>query len=174
MDLIPYDEEDDEYVPYPIYPMNLIEPGLYLGDLNAAENSEIIRSYNIKKIVSLLESFTLCKTIYDVEYLRIEIPDSQYCDIIQYLPDFLKSVSYSLRNNENVLVHCMQGMSRSPSMVIAYIMVKYNMKFDEAYEFVRLKRKGIWPNEGFQKQLRSINIENYKMYLEDGLDKLDV
>lgn len=166
MNLISYDQEDDEYVPYPEHPINLIEPGLYLGDLNAAENSEIIKSLNITKIVSLLESFSLCKTIYDVEYLRIEIPDSQYYSIIHYLPDFLKFISKGLRNQENVLVHCVQGMSRSPSMVIAYIMVKYNMKFDEAYEYVRLKRKGIWPNEGFQEQLRNMNIDDYRVYLE--------
>ncbi len=55
------------------------------------------------------------------------------------------------------------GISRSASVVIAYIMYKNKMKFKEAYDFVHKKRNVISPNMGFQEQLEKfekILIEN--------------
>ena len=46
------------------------------------------------------------------------------------------------------------GISRSPSIVIAYLMYQNKMKFEEAYNFVKNKRKEISPNSGFQEQLK--------------------
>lgn len=161
----PVDDDYDEIDSYLYHPINLIEAGLYLGNLSAAENSELIRSYNITKILSLLDNFSLCKTIEEVEYLRIEINDSMYCNIVQYLPDAISFISKALKNGENVLVHCAAGISRSPSIVIAFVMVKYNMQLSEAFELVRSKRKCIWPNDGFKRQLGSISIDDFKIYL---------
>lgn len=40
--------------------------------------------------------------------------------------------------NGCVLVHCLAGISRSPTLAIAYIMRSYNMASEEAYRFVAL------------------------------------
>ena len=45
------------------------------------------------------------------------------------------------------------GISRSASIVIAYIMYKNKMPFNEAFDFVSKKRKVISPNTGFKDQL---------------------
>ena len=58
------------------------------------------------------------------------------------------------RAQENtVLVHCLAGMSRSATIVIAYLIATTPMTVGEATEFVRSKRKIIRPNHGFVKQL---------------------
>ena len=49
-----------------------------------------------------------------------------------------------------MLIHCAYGVSRSPSIVIAYLMKKYKIDFDEAEHFVKRKRPEIRPNEGFR------------------------
>ena len=58
------------------------------------------------------------------------------------------------RAQENrVLVHCLAGMSRSATIVIAYLIATTPMTAGEATEFVRSKRRIIRPNYGFTKQL---------------------
>lgn len=63
-----------------------------------------------------------------------------------------------ISQNENVLVHCFAGVSRSASLVIYYFMRKYGWTFDQAFQYVKLKRSIINPNEGFQKQLQLYQI----------------
>jgi atypical dual specificity phosphatase len=53
-----------------------------------------------------------------------------------------------------VLVHCFAGMSRSATIVIAYLLVTTPMTVGEATEFVRSKRSVIRPNCGFIEQLK--------------------
>jgi atypical dual specificity phosphatase len=52
-----------------------------------------------------------------------------------------------------VLVHCFAGMSRSATIVIAYLLATTPMTVGEATEFVRSKRSVIRPNYGFIEQL---------------------
>lgn len=45
------------------------------------------------------------------------------------------------------------GISRSASVVIAYVMKAYDWNLERALEFVKTKRGCIKPNSGFLKQL---------------------
>ena len=60
-------------------------------------------------------------------------------------------------DKQNILIHCMAGVSRSVSLVIYYLMKKYHMTFDKAFETVRNVRNISNPNESFKSQL--INYE---------------
>ena len=45
------------------------------------------------------------------------------------------------------------GVSRSASVVIAYVMKKLDLGYKDAYKFVKERRKVIHPNPGFVGQL---------------------
>jgi len=49
----------------------------------------------------------------------------------------------------SVLVHCSMGISRSSTIVIAFIMKKFTFSFSKAYNLVKKKRPIICPNSGF-------------------------
>ena len=51
-----------------------------------------------------------------------------------------------------VLVHCVQGVSRSATLTIAYLMLKHHMTVQVATRLVRAQRE-IFPNPGFLQQL---------------------
>ncbi|KAJ1644063.1 hypothetical protein LPJ64_004233 [Coemansia asiatica] len=55
--------------------------------------------------------------------------------------------------HQGVLVHCQLGVSRSASLVIAYVMRTMGMGFDSAYEYVRLRAPCICPNLSLIAQL---------------------
>ena len=67
----------------------------------------------------------------------------------------LSSLETALRNKDNnVLIHCSAGISRSPTLVLAYMMKKHRLSFDEAFEKMRKLRSIVDPNVSFIFQLR--------------------
>lgn len=52
-----------------------------------------------------------------------------------------------------VLVHCLAGISRSPTICIAYLMYSHNLSLDQAYDLVKQRRSLISPNLNFMRQL---------------------
>jgi protein-tyrosine phosphatase len=52
-------------------------------------------------------------------------------------------------SNGNVLVNCQQGVSRSASVVIMYLMRKFNVGYYEGFRFVKRKRNIIKINPSF-------------------------
>lgn len=68
--------------------------------------------------------------------------------------DGIDYVRGHIENGKNVLVHCAAGVSRSASLVIAYMMKVKGMSFTESHNYVKSKRGVIQPNEGFIEQLK--------------------
>jgi atypical dual specificity phosphatase len=56
--------------------------------------------------------------------------------------------------NSNVLIHCLAGMSRSVTIVIAYIMSVTPLTLEETLNLVKSVRPTVCPNSGFRKQLQ--------------------
>lgn len=62
-----------------------------------------------------------------------------------------------------VYVHCYQGISRSATVVLAFLMMKRGMNFMNAVRAVRAKRE-VMPNDGFLRQLAILNFELYEAH----------
>ncbi|XP_016120071.1 dual specificity protein phosphatase 22-B-like [Sinocyclocheilus grahami] len=54
---------------------------------------------------------------------------------------------------EGCLVHCLAGVSRSVTLVVAYLMTVTTLGWQEALAAVKVARPCASPNMGFQKQL---------------------
>ena len=66
--------------------------------------------------------------------------------VIIYLDDAISS-------GVSVLVHCLAGVSRSVTIMIAYLICSKRMQLAEAIEHVRRRRPNISPNFNFMGQL---------------------
>ena len=71
---------------------------------------------------------------------------------IQFIDDHIS-------HSKAVLVHCQGGKSRSASMVLAYLMSKQGMSFEDALEMLQKKRKVVKPNDSFAAQLKEFEKE---------------
>ncbi|KAF8219631.1 phosphatases II [Tricholoma matsutake] len=67
-----------------------------------------------------------------------------------------------------ILVHCSAAVSRSPTIVTAYLMKKHGMTLKEALGLIVRARPPACPNAGFLAQLKELE---FKLY---GVSSLDV
>ncbi|KAJ0427019.1 protein-tyrosine phosphatase-like protein [Aspergillus carlsbadensis] len=75
------------------------------------------------------------------------------------------------RDRGRVLVHCNQGISRSGSVVVAYIMKHLSLPYATALLTARQSRLIITPNIGFEYQLRMWERSWFDVYLPEGEDQ---
>lgn len=54
-------------------------------------------------------------------------------DFITHFDECIDFIQSAIDNNNSILVHCYFGVSRSASIVIAYIMKKYKINYEQAF-----------------------------------------
>jgi atypical dual specificity phosphatase len=131
-----------------------ILPRLFLGEV-AAARSEIWKQENkIQHVLSCLRVSDEPETKCDKRLSLLDDP-SQQIDI--YFKQTNKWIQEKLDRNATtgILVHCYAGISRSSTIVIAYLIQVHDYSFWSALPFVKKKRDCASPNAGFERQLLS-------------------
>eukprot|EP00900_Chrysochromulina_parva_P007133 jgi/Chrpa1/16420/Chrysochromulina_OHIO_Genome00023451-RA len=123
--------------------VNEIVPGLFLGDCTAAERPP----GSVRRIINMTQSAGFHEG--RLKYLHIDIDDNDDAPILKFVDRANAFLDEGLRSSEHVLVHCNSGMSRSATLVIAFLMSQRGMSLAEAYETTRSARPVILPNRGF-------------------------
>ena len=127
----------------------IIKNKLYLGDMFDANDAENIKNANISCIVCVAERLQITNTNPNVKVHKYEFSDDYNCNISLYFDEI-----GAIINKENiVLVNCAAGISRSSTIVIAYIMKYYKLDLKKTFIYVRNKRRQICPNKKFMECL---------------------
>ncbi|KAL1276095.1 hypothetical protein QQF64_035718 [Cirrhinus molitorella] len=93
----------------------------------------------------------------NIAYCGVPVMDDHLFDISKYFYPAAKFIHKALSNPQNkVLVHCTDGVRRSPTLVLAYLMIHHNMTVEDATDHV-IEVRRIRPNMGFLKQLIILN-----------------
>ena len=58
-------------------------------------------------------------------------------NLFSHFPSCISFIESAAKSGGNVLVHCYAGVSRSSTIVIAYLMQTKQMTFDTAFAFVK-------------------------------------
>ncbi|KAN0088636.1 Protein-tyrosine phosphatase-like protein [Tylopilus felleus] len=137
--------------------VSTITPRLYLSDLYSARAAGNLDRLGITHIVSAIE-IDVRKDFGDkVTVMHVPIRDDMCADISQWFDKVVKFIRDALDADERhkVLVHCLQGISRSTTFVCAYLVATTPMRATEAIAHVQAKRGIAMPNLGFRRQLMS-------------------
>merc|ERR1719492_413862 len=88
-----------------------------------------------------------------LQYKHLEAADNGFQNLRQFFEEAFAFIDQAKKDNTGVLVHCQAGISRSPTIAVAYLMKHYPMAMADAYKFVKTKRSIISPNLNFMGQL---------------------
>ncbi|KAI0272300.1 protein-tyrosine phosphatase-like protein, partial [Gloeopeniophorella convolvens] len=130
-------------------------PRLYLTDLSSASNEAQLRELGITHVISIIEWLPDFPESYPLQKLHIPLFDSADANILEHLPTTTSFIQDALAESSDnrVLVHCFMGVSRSATVVCAYLMAAQGMTPHEALAAVKAKRSIVSPNTGFLRQL---------------------
>jgi len=125
---------------------------LYLGTEWNASNFEELKKKGINKILNVSEEID---NFFpgNFQYCNVRVNDEENTELLRYWDSTFKYIEDARQERSKVLVHCRMGISRSASVVIAYIMKIKNWSLQESINYVKSKRKCINPNTGFLQQL---------------------
>ncbi|CAF1128544.1 unnamed protein product [Adineta steineri] len=136
-----------------ISPTMVIDNFLYHGDLNHARNKKLLKELDIRHIINICD-YELEKDILDqFNVLWIDADDDISTNINQYFQKTNQFLQSCKEKDEKVLVHCQMGISRSSSIVLAYLMKYHHDSLSQAYDYLIERRRYAAPNAGFFLQL---------------------
>ncbi|KAH6764731.1 indole-3-butyric acid response 5 [Perilla frutescens var. frutescens] len=125
-----------------------ILPGfLYLGSYDNASRAELLKSQGISCILNVVPA---CQNLYKNSFTYHCLQYDQtlpFDDAIQFLEQCEK-------DSARVLVHCMSGKSRSPAIVMAYLMKTKGWKLAQSYQWVKEHRPSVELNQVVYQQLQ--------------------
>jgi len=125
---------------------------LYLGNLESTKDYKFLYLNNIKYILSLTQNEVRLEP-KKYKHIHFNVKDAPYEDLISLFDICNSFINEALNNNFGILVHCDMGISRSATIVIAYLMKRRSKSFNNIFQYVKFKRPIINPNFGFQAQL---------------------
>ncbi|XP_032088008.1 dual specificity protein phosphatase 13-like [Thamnophis elegans] len=140
-------------------------PNLYLGDAWAARSKSILQGIGITHILNAADGpyniNTGARYYRDlpIQYYGVQAFDDNSFDISVFFHEAADFIHKALNTvGGKVFVHCAMGLSRSATLVLAYLMIHENLTLVEALKSVDSHR-GICPNTGFLSQLRAFDIK---------------
>ncbi|KAN0070020.1 putative dual specificity phosphatase [Elaphomyces granulatus] len=175
--------------------MREIVPGLFLGNMEASYNRDMLLENCINAIVSLTRwalwplwtSRTRQSGVPEHRHKWVGCVDSTTQDLLVHMSDIcdfidqmaspaLQSSStlpvkheHGFSDNpcgarsEAILIHCSMGRSRSPTIIIAYLMRKYGAKREDVLAFVQSKQN-VKPRSNFTRQLEVWEEVGYQVW----------
>lgn len=126
---------------------------LYVSGYEVAKDREALRRHGITHIVNTAAD--VCDDCFksDVTYCSYHFRDTNTEDISVFFYRTIEWMHDAILQGGKVLVHCVAGVSRSSTIVIAYMMWRFDIPFDVAHERVQQVRPTCNPNVGFTCQL---------------------
>ncbi|XP_043245820.1 dual specificity protein phosphatase 14-like [Amphibalanus amphitrite] len=87
--------------------------------------------------------------ISGVDYLRIPVEDVPTAPLAAHFDTAADTMERHRRRGGRTLVHCVAGVSRSASLVLAHQVKHAGLSLREAFARVRARRRVVRPNTGF-------------------------
>ena len=127
----------------------IVNHKLFLGDMTNANDVEFIARNNITTIINIAADLVITNNDRNVVIYNFPIQDDYESDISLMFDEICEIID----RDDVVLVNCVAGISRSATVVIAYMMRQNSLRLKDAFLEVYTKRPLICPNKRFMQYL---------------------
>lgn len=136
------------------HPATRVLPHLFLGNMRDASDLQVLERLGVRYVLNVTSKPPVYELKPGIHYKQLEAADNSIQNLRQFFEEAFDFIDLARDNHSGVLVHCQAGISRSPTIAVAYLMKKYpNMAMADAYRFVKTRRSIISPNLNFMGQL---------------------
>lgn len=137
-------------------PCDYIIDNIYLGSCIAASDIDFLKNKNIKYICNISDNIPNFFND-NIKYFNIKKKDNGKENLDKNeLDNSYHFILNSQKSKQNILIHCFVGRSRSVSILIYYLMNKYDLSIKESIYFLKSKRKWINPSIKFIKNINQV------------------
>lgn len=130
-----------------------ILPHLYLGAKAVSEDWDALTELGIRNIINCTTEPRSHFADRGVNYFQVSVEDDPNANIEPFFISCADFVERARESQSKVLVHCTMGMSRSSTVVVAYLMQHEKMCLRDAMALAKERRAMVSPNSGFMRQL---------------------
>ncbi|KAM8924606.1 dual specificity protein phosphatase 13A-like [Pelodytes ibericus] len=142
-------------------------PNLYLGDLSTANNRFELWKMGITHVLNAAHGNRFSDGNSDfygstITYHGVPACDVPDFDMSKYFYSASDFIHWALSSTEaRLLVHCVVGISRSATLVLAYLMIHHHLSLTQAIRKVQ-ENRWVSPNPGFLRQLLNLETQLHK------------
>lgn len=163
----------------PVAPSEILPEKLYLGCERSSRNRQELLRLAVTDILRVTDEAPDPEFSFECfTYHHLTLMDLKDEDISKHLEPVNRIIEAVIARGGTVLVHCHAGISRSCTLVLAFLMSRHDYSLQAAYAHVKRCRPQAGPNVGFMQQLleyeveihgsTTLSMEDYKVqYLED-------
>ncbi len=123
---------------YGVSQVSEILPNLYLTSVYGATRENILKK-GISLLVNAAQELPK-QELPGLESIKLFLDDTPYATIHVYFERIADKIHEHLSRGGRVMVHCVLGVSRSTSLILAYLMKYRNMSLKSAFDLVSSRR----------------------------------
>jgi len=143
-------EEDERCIDPPC----MVRKGLYISGVEAEHCKGLLKDRGITHILQVGSELRPSHPEHFV-YKRLQVSDEEQEDLVGSFKEAFEFIDEARSSKGGaVLVHCAQGMSRSGTVVVGYLMWKERLSYVTALAHAQRARPVVEPNPGFALQLQ--------------------
>lgn len=152
-------------------PQEIVD-GVYLGDISDAFDYCELERLGITHVLSCIrdrigdEYTTQMYNTRGIAHTSFAMEDEPDYDMRPFFVETAALIDSVVHSHGRILVHCSAGMSRSPTIVMVYLMFCQHISAYEAVKTVVSKRRQVFPNHGFLRQLVEFDVWIREAYMQ--------
>jgi protein-tyrosine phosphatase len=146
------------------YPSLVYEDWLFLCGLNEARQYDVLKQMGVTHIVNMMTD-SECHDEGGSDKFRIlhcPLEDDESEDIARYFDRSIEFIKEARASGGRVVVHCRLGISRSATVVLAFLVKAQSLTLKNAFELVSRARPKVMPNYGFWHQLAQLEVDSLR------------
>ena len=151
----------------------IVHPFLFLGGHRSVKDANELKTQGITHVLNMARELKLDVDELNknnIKLMHITARDGKTYNMRNDFEKAFQFIDDALRTKGKIIINCARGISRSATIVIAYLMYRYNLRLNDAYMLILRLRPQVRPNSNFRRQLELFEQElidtRYKLHLQ--------